>query len=370
MRMTMAQALVHYLANQFVERDSIKNKFISGMWGIFGHGNVAGIGEALEQNKKLREPQVQALEELEKELGNNTNAKLHLKKVINSNGAPSTNVGVTRLIGPEGVISELDALNDGLNREFLEKWDEDYKEKDSEHFTEIEKECAKTWEDLEELIEKTSNHEAPDYYHALRRWSSNFLLHFGILLNGVTSWSKELDEFIEILKIIKKTKIALGNEEKEVLDSEFKSTAFNLLRLVPIVSYRIGDTEVVLKASADLVFGYGSSKNYDRNTRTRRSNDDYRFAFSGRAGVVLYDAVEYEAYYSEESNISDGTSYTEMGNQIKLNFRNLDSRNLRQSSIGVGYQVMKNDIGRGPVFEERGIVLNVKLSWGGSRYSN
>lgn len=159
-------------------------------------------------------------------------------------------------------------------------------------------------------------------------------------------------------------------KNKEVLDSEFKSTAFNLLRLVPIVSYRIGDTEVVLKASADLVFGYGSSKNYDRNTRTRRSNDDYRFAFSGRAGVVLYDAVEYEAYYSEESNISDGTSYTEMGNQIKLNFRNLDSRNLRQSSIGVGYQVMKNDIGRGPVFEERGIVLNVKLSWGGSRYSN
>ena len=54
MRMTMAQALVHYLANQFVERDGIENKFISGMWGIFGHGNVAGIGEALEQNKKLK----------------------------------------------------------------------------------------------------------------------------------------------------------------------------------------------------------------------------------------------------------------------------------------------------------------------------
>ena len=54
MTMTMAQALVHYLANQFVERDGIENKFISGMWGIFGHGNVAGIGEALEQNKKLK----------------------------------------------------------------------------------------------------------------------------------------------------------------------------------------------------------------------------------------------------------------------------------------------------------------------------
>ncbi|MCH2533463.1 MAG: hypothetical protein MK008_03365 [Bdellovibrionales bacterium] len=159
-------------------------------------------------------------------------------------------------------------------------------------------------------------------------------------------------------------------KNKIVEDSEFKSTAFNIVRFVPIVNYRIGDTEVVLKASADLVVGYGRNKSHDRNTHRRRSHDDYRFSFSGRAGLVLYDAIEYEAYYSEESNISDGSAYTEMGNQIKLNFRNLDSRNLRQSSVGVGYMVIKNDIGKGPVFEERGIAFNIKLSWGGSRYSN
>ena len=48
-RLTMAQALVRYLAAQHVARDGRENPFFAGMWGIFGHGNVAGIGQALEQ---------------------------------------------------------------------------------------------------------------------------------------------------------------------------------------------------------------------------------------------------------------------------------------------------------------------------------
>ena len=48
-RLTMSQALVRYLANQHVARDGSENPFFAGMWGIFGHGNVAGIGQALEQ---------------------------------------------------------------------------------------------------------------------------------------------------------------------------------------------------------------------------------------------------------------------------------------------------------------------------------
>ncbi len=54
MKLTMAQAIIRYLNNQYVERDGKENKFIAGVWGIFGHGNVAGIGEALEQNKYLK----------------------------------------------------------------------------------------------------------------------------------------------------------------------------------------------------------------------------------------------------------------------------------------------------------------------------
>ncbi|MBE2184761.1 MAG: 3D-(3,5/4)-trihydroxycyclohexane-1,2-dione acylhydrolase (decyclizing) [Anaerolineae bacterium] len=48
-RLTMAQALIQYLLNQFVERDGVETPFFAGCWGIFGHGNVAGIGQALQQ---------------------------------------------------------------------------------------------------------------------------------------------------------------------------------------------------------------------------------------------------------------------------------------------------------------------------------
>jgi len=43
----MAQALLRFLSSQYVERDGVEQRFFAGMWGIFGHGNVAGIGEAL-----------------------------------------------------------------------------------------------------------------------------------------------------------------------------------------------------------------------------------------------------------------------------------------------------------------------------------
>jgi len=48
-RLTMAQAVVRFLARQEVERDGRRQPFFAGVWGIFGHGNVAGLGQALEQ---------------------------------------------------------------------------------------------------------------------------------------------------------------------------------------------------------------------------------------------------------------------------------------------------------------------------------
>ncbi|MDQ4044869.1 MAG: thiamine pyrophosphate-binding protein, partial [Chloroflexota bacterium] len=52
-RATMAQALVRYLAAQRVERDGEARPFFAGMFGIFGHGNVTGIGQALEEHRDL-----------------------------------------------------------------------------------------------------------------------------------------------------------------------------------------------------------------------------------------------------------------------------------------------------------------------------
>jgi 3D-(3,5/4)-trihydroxycyclohexane-1,2-dione acylhydrolase (decyclizing) len=49
-RLTMAQALVLYLKNQYVERDGVQHAFFAGMLGIFGHGNVAGVAQALQEN--------------------------------------------------------------------------------------------------------------------------------------------------------------------------------------------------------------------------------------------------------------------------------------------------------------------------------
>ena len=46
-RLTTGQALVRFVARQFVERDGRENRFIEGIWGIFGHGNVAGLGQGI-----------------------------------------------------------------------------------------------------------------------------------------------------------------------------------------------------------------------------------------------------------------------------------------------------------------------------------
>ncbi len=48
-RLTMAQALIAFLRCQHVERDGVEQPFFAGCFGIFGHGNVAGIGQALQQ---------------------------------------------------------------------------------------------------------------------------------------------------------------------------------------------------------------------------------------------------------------------------------------------------------------------------------
>jgi 3D-(3,5/4)-trihydroxycyclohexane-1,2-dione acylhydrolase (decyclizing) len=48
-RLTVAQALVRFLAAQYSERDGVRQRLIAGCWGIFGHGNVAGVGQALLQ---------------------------------------------------------------------------------------------------------------------------------------------------------------------------------------------------------------------------------------------------------------------------------------------------------------------------------
>ena len=52
-RLTTAQAIIGFLKNQFTERDGEEHRLFEGCLGIFGHGNIAGIGQALEQDPGL-----------------------------------------------------------------------------------------------------------------------------------------------------------------------------------------------------------------------------------------------------------------------------------------------------------------------------
>src|SRR2546428_1066135 len=49
-RLTTAQAIIRFLKAQCIARDGEEHRFFAGCFGIFGHGNVAGIGQALQEN--------------------------------------------------------------------------------------------------------------------------------------------------------------------------------------------------------------------------------------------------------------------------------------------------------------------------------
>ncbi|MCH8328098.1 MAG: 3D-(3,5/4)-trihydroxycyclohexane-1,2-dione acylhydrolase (decyclizing) [Candidatus Marinimicrobia bacterium] len=53
-RLTTAQAIIRFLKAQWIEFDDLSHPFFAGMFGIFGHGNVAGIGQALEQDGEFK----------------------------------------------------------------------------------------------------------------------------------------------------------------------------------------------------------------------------------------------------------------------------------------------------------------------------
>ena len=48
--MTVGQAIVKFLDNQYIELDGVETKFVDGVFTIFGHGIVVGLGQALDEN--------------------------------------------------------------------------------------------------------------------------------------------------------------------------------------------------------------------------------------------------------------------------------------------------------------------------------
>ncbi|MEU3303616.1 3D-(3,5/4)-trihydroxycyclohexane-1,2-dione acylhydrolase (decyclizing) [Streptomyces sp. NPDC006678] len=89
-RLTVAQALVRFLARQYTERDGRRQRLIGATWGIFGHGNVAGIGQAL----------LESAEDMPYFQGRNEQAMVHAAAgYARQSGRLSTHA-VTTSIGP------------------------------------------------------------------------------------------------------------------------------------------------------------------------------------------------------------------------------------------------------------------------------
>jgi 3D-(3,5/4)-trihydroxycyclohexane-1,2-dione acylhydrolase (decyclizing) len=61
--LNMASALVRFLSRQYIRRDDVEHRLIAGVWGIFGHGNVTGFGQALEEHGGRALPYRQAKNE-------------------------------------------------------------------------------------------------------------------------------------------------------------------------------------------------------------------------------------------------------------------------------------------------------------------
>ena len=98
-RLTVAQATVRFLANQYVERDGERTKFFAGCFGIFGHGNVAGLGQALLQDEidaaeSSKEPGLKYV------LGRNEQAMVHTAVAYARQRDRLQTWAVTASIGP------------------------------------------------------------------------------------------------------------------------------------------------------------------------------------------------------------------------------------------------------------------------------
>ncbi|WP_327252820.1 3D-(3,5/4)-trihydroxycyclohexane-1,2-dione acylhydrolase (decyclizing) [Streptomyces sp. NBC_01244] len=90
-RLTVAQALVRFLSRQYTERDGHRRRLIAATWGIFGHGNVAGIGQALLETGRGEMPFLQ---------GRNEQAMVHAAVGFARQSGRLSAHAVTTSIGP------------------------------------------------------------------------------------------------------------------------------------------------------------------------------------------------------------------------------------------------------------------------------
>ncbi|MFD7261535.1 3D-(3,5/4)-trihydroxycyclohexane-1,2-dione acylhydrolase (decyclizing) [Streptomyces sp. NPDC059874] len=107
MRLTVAQALVRFLSAQYAERDGRRHRLIAATWGIFGHGNVAGIGQALLETGAQDMPFLQ---------GRNEQAMVHAAVGYARQSGRLSAHAVTTSIGPGATNLVTGAAGATINR--------------------------------------------------------------------------------------------------------------------------------------------------------------------------------------------------------------------------------------------------------------
>ncbi len=171
----------------------------------------------LEPVDSLQEKQVDAIKRLKIEIQNADPELKNILELITGRNFPSTDVGTSRLLGRDGILSRIDPCIGSLPSSFYDAWDGDYRliqNSDSPFVTSIERKCSELWTRMEQAMESIRDYGVLEAYWALRRWSSNFLLHLGALIEGRTAWAKELDEFLLMLEIVSKPSEMQSIEEK------------------------------------------------------------------------------------------------------------------------------------------------------------
>ncbi|MDR1186750.1 MAG: 3D-(3,5/4)-trihydroxycyclohexane-1,2-dione acylhydrolase (decyclizing) [Bifidobacteriaceae bacterium] len=96
-RLTVGQAVVRFLAKQYSERDGAERRLIQGVFGIFGHGNVCGLGQALLQNEVDPAP---GEDKLEYFLGRNEQGAVHIASAFAKASKRLATLAATSSIGP------------------------------------------------------------------------------------------------------------------------------------------------------------------------------------------------------------------------------------------------------------------------------
>ncbi|MFC4114608.1 3D-(3,5/4)-trihydroxycyclohexane-1,2-dione acylhydrolase (decyclizing) [Nonomuraea zeae] len=105
-RLTVAQAVVRFLAHQWTERDGVEHRLIGGCCGIFGHGNVAGLGQAL----------ATSAEELPYHLSRNEQAMVHTAAAYARASNRLSTLACTTSIGPGATNMITGAAGATINR--------------------------------------------------------------------------------------------------------------------------------------------------------------------------------------------------------------------------------------------------------------